>query len=98
MQWWCLCDCQLKLPQNDQKLVLIKEYDLTNGKRKSCGCMRNCNLVGQKFGKLTVLEYIKKYKLKNGNVYPRWKCICDCQLELPDEEKNIHMCQFQIYV
>lgn len=31
------------------------------------------DLTGQRFGKLTVLEYVK---IKNGN--SKWKCQCDC--------------------
>ena len=40
--------------------------------------MYRINLLNQKFTKLTVLDYIEDYKTKNGNISPRWKCLCDC--------------------
>lgn len=48
------------------------------------------NLVGQKFGRLTVLEYAgtKVYGKKNPTVNALWKCICDCQLDKPEEDRK----------
>ena len=80
--WICQCDCG--------KIKSIKSSSLRRGEIQSCGCLRNerskqakeklglvDNLVGQKFGLLTVLEKdeetTKKY---SGAVY--WKCLCDC--------------------
>lgn len=37
--WLCLCDCQLKLPTERQKLKLITGESLRSGKIKSCGCL-----------------------------------------------------------
>lgn len=66
--WRCKCDCggeiNAPLPQ------------LTSGYRKSCGCLSHPPLkpfVGQRFGKLTVLEYAGKHSGMH-----RWKCLCDC--------------------
>ena len=41
---------------------------------------RRLNLIGQKYDRLTVLEYAdeKHQKYYNGNHKPTWKCICDC--------------------
>ena len=39
-QWWCLCDCQLSKPIEDQELVLIVGTNLTKGITKSCGCLQ----------------------------------------------------------
>ena len=46
------------------------------------------NLIGQKFGRLTVIGYVQDYVTKTGSVVPRWKCLCDCQLDLPEEERK----------
>lgn len=56
----------------------IKEYQLDNiktGNTTSCGCSRqvNSDIIGQKFGMLTVLSYSHS---KNRKTY--WLCKCDC--------------------
>ena len=43
----CKCDC------GDEKI--IRNSRLKSGKTKSCGCRKTKKLVGQKFGKLTVI-------------------------------------------
>jgi hypothetical protein len=63
--WECKCDCG--------KICVTRLYS-----KKSCGCLRGntskySNLVGKKFGRLTVIEF---YKYKNKIKY--WKCKCDC--------------------
>jgi len=74
--WNCVCDCGNEFIANG--------YDLRAGKRRSCGCERKekirgrtINLINQKFGKLTVIEfaYYKKHKAC-------WKCECDCGNEV----------------
>lgn len=39
-QWWCLCDCQLNKPSNEQELTLVVGTNLTSGITKSCGCLQ----------------------------------------------------------
>lgn len=39
-QWWCLCDCQINMPETEQKLVLVTSPNLTRGNTKSCGCLQ----------------------------------------------------------
>lgn len=46
------------------------------GKVASCGCTRIKDLVGQKFGLLTVVDKTDKRNVHNGCVI--WKCVCDC--------------------
>lgn len=56
--------------------------NLKTGKVVSCGCyhkklisqMKTKDLVGQKFGKLTVLERVSSI----GENHIKWKCKCDC--------------------
>ena len=79
--WHCRCSCGNELD------VLGK--NLRNGNTKSCGCYqrrraaesnmkRAGSLVGQRFGKLQVLEeigFLTKTSGRNSRVY---KCLCDC--------------------
>jgi hypothetical protein len=73
VQWRCKCDC------GNEKITVA--YSLTHGVCTSCGCVRNennlarngLNLIGQKFGLLTVI----KYNGSNGT-QSTWKCQCDC--------------------
>lgn len=66
--WHCKCDC------GNEKDIM--KTSLTSGQTKSCGCLwmesikksNTANLLGQKFGRLTVIERV------NG----KWKCQCDC--------------------
>lgn len=72
--WVCQCDCG--------KIKPIRGSSLRNGTATSCGCLtyENAskaninNLVGKRFGKLTVLQDTKKRK--NHRVI--WLCQCDC--------------------
>lgn len=61
-KWKCQCSCGT--------VKEVNGYTLRSGESKSCGCKghRLIDLSGQRFGKLTVVEYKKPY----------WKCICDC--------------------
>lgn len=79
--WLCQCDC------GKEKLVLSK--CLINGETISCGCKRKCispknNLVGQKFGKLLVIEFLNfaqfNYKCRKSR-NASYKCRCDCGKE-----------------
>lgn len=66
--WHCKCDCGGEV---DAPL-----RQLTNGYRKSCGCLSKPPLkdfVGKRFGRLVVREYAGKWEGLH-----RWLCICDC--------------------
>lgn len=64
--WKVKCDCG--------NTTMAKTRDLTSGSKKSCGCIKSPNLIGKKFGKLTVIEKIAKKR----NGYHLWKALCDC--------------------
>lgn len=69
--WRCRCDCG-----ND---CLAVSSQLLKGYKKSCGCLSHPplkDLVGKRFGRLTVLAYEGK---RNG--MHRWRCRCDCGRE-----------------
>ena len=50
---------------------------------------RFIDLTGKKFGKLTVIEKAPTRISKAGHYVPYWYCVCDCQLNLPEEEREI---------
>lgn len=67
--WRCKCACG--------KIFSVNGKSLRENKTVSCGCLakeraKNINfkdIIGQYFGKLTVLNYL-------GN--SKWRCLCDC--------------------
>ena len=76
--WLCKCDCG--------KIKSIKSSSLRRGEIQSCGCLRNERvaevkkkksetMIGQRFGKLTVLTRSER-KGSGGELY--WICQCDC--------------------
>ena len=65
--WICQCDCG--------NTTIVKGASLRNGNTTSCGCSRRKNLIGQKFGHLTVIEYTNESSSGGSAI---WKCQCDC--------------------
>lgn len=69
----CKCDCR--------KIITTTVGHLKSGHTKSCGCQKSnliskskiIDLTGQKFGQLTVLNFID---IKNHNAM--WNCRCEC--------------------
>ena len=76
VRWRCRCECG--------KEIEVLGTSLRSGNTKSCGCLQKQkaaqslkNLVGQKFGKLTVIKRDESKPKGHGNpVY--WICQCDC--------------------
>lgn len=75
--WLCQCDC------GNTKEILGS--NLRKGRSKSCGCQQHANvggpaknLVGQRFGRLLVIE--RKGKNEHGSA--TWLCRCDCGKEI----------------
>ncbi len=69
--WLCQCDCG--------KETVVQTSKLINGHTKSCGCMKGVHgddLLGKKFNRLTVVEWIPPKERTNKR--NAWKCICDC--------------------
>ena len=67
--WKCLCDCG--------NTIEVTTGRLKTGNTKSCGCITRekvRNIIGERFGKLTVKEF--KYRDDNGDGY--YLCKCDC--------------------
>lgn len=61
----CQCDCGTIVP--------VRKTDLINNKTQHCKHCSGINLIGQKFGRLTVIK--KDYSKKNKGY---WICKCDC--------------------
>lgn len=79
--WLCRCDCG--------NYVVCRSDCLNNQHIQSCGCMviegvykksRTIanNMIGKRFGKLTVSEFIGYKMGSNGVNKAMYKCICDC--------------------
>ena len=90
--WNCICSCG-----TERK---VRGSSLRKGKSLSCGCLKKKlmserftkNLIGQVFGKLTVIEEMPHV---NGNAM--WKCKCECGNECIRSTKvltkpGIHSC------
>lgn len=76
--------CSFKCPYCG-KIFTTKLDNVVQGDTKSCGCYavksskengkkKAANLIGQKFGKLTVLRKTDQRR----NTYVVWECQCDC--------------------
>ncbi len=74
LHWHCICDCGNEID--------VESGNLRSGRTKSCGCQRAKNignkiaknLIGQKFGKLLVID--RTEKRMSGAII--WECQCDC--------------------
>lgn len=64
--WSCQCDC------GGERIA--ETHDLTHGKTTSCGCGRNLDIAGQKYGRLTAIKPTDK-RTSSGII---WECLCDC--------------------
>lgn len=76
-KWICECDCGKK--------ISVVRGSLTNGRTRSCGCLRadnnhsqEKNLAGMRFGHLVVESRDTPYVKPNGLLVSRWNCTCDC--------------------
>ena len=78
--WICKCDCGNPIPR------VVRAQNLLNGKTTSCGCTQRKrereNLIGQKFGMLTVLSQANDKVRSDGYHIAIWNCVCDCGNEI----------------
>lgn len=65
-KWNCICDCGNK--------KIVDSQMLRRGYIKDCGCKIKNRLVGQKFGKLTVIKNTGERQSKD----IVWLCQCEC--------------------
>lgn len=85
--WWVQCNCGRSKPFEVSGDSLRRGHktgcnycDLEKQKQlmSNIGKQNASNLVGQKFGKLTVLKRVENRIYKNGKSVVMWKCLCDC--------------------
>ena len=69
VRYECLCECG--------KTTIITGQHLKSGVTNSCGCIKSPNIVGKKFGKLTVIDRVLDTKFPNKKRYIN-KCLCEC--------------------
>ncbi len=65
-----ICKCKCKCGN----FHYVNSKELIRGGTKSCGCKRSARLIGEKFGRLLVIEKLNEKK----NNYNMWKCLCEC--------------------
>ena len=84
-RWLCQCDCGNEL--------VVSYNSLNSGNTKSCGCVlrektkerwkqyrEENNCIGQKFGRLTVIEFLR---IENEDAIYLFHCDCGNNVELP---------------
>lgn len=80
-KWRCKCSC------DQHTIVDVLASNLKNGHTTSCGCLQKQitsekhlkNLIGAKFGRLTVIDRAKDYISSTGKTRKVvWLCQCEC--------------------
>lgn len=79
--WHCQCECG--------KECDVRANDLKSGNTTSCGCFQQEargkknfeDLIGKRFGRLTVLYRMPNHITPSGQTKTIWKCKCDCGKE-----------------
>ena len=82
IMWKCQCDCGT--------MRNVSGASLRKGKSTCCGCVKqnqNADMIGQKFGMLTVIERTSE-KSRNGSIV--WRCKCDCGNECIRSTSILH--------
>ena len=82
LSWYCKCECG--------NYTYTTAYNLISGKARSCGCLikerasqvHSKDLVGKKFGRLTVLHRADPWYTAGGIPQVRYVCKCDCGNEV----------------
>lgn len=83
-QYLCKCDC------GNEKIV--RRNNLICEKTKSCGCIKIgpkkkiINIIGNKYGKLTVIKELEEKSNNNQRLY---LCKCDCGNEKIVAQNNL---------
>lgn len=74
-RWYYECECECGT------VKYIQSSKLNENGQKSCGCLNyiRANLIGEKFGRLTVIAF--SYSNKKARCQ-HWSCQCDCGKEI----------------
>lgn len=76
--WKCKCDCG--------NVKVIRKDSLTLGMTRSCGCIKNYNLIGKRFGYLTVT---KEIGVTSNHTKRLFYCKCDCGTVVVVDKGNL---------
>lgn len=76
---FCKCECGTEKFVNLRTLLVGSSKDCGCGRKQTLRESRTKNIVGQKFGKLTVVELLSESTKANRRQY---KCKCDCGNEV----------------
>jgi hypothetical protein len=82
VRWECLCE------NCGRKTVMLRN---TLKAATSCGCIRGKykDLTGQRFGRWTVLERVRRSEPHANGSWYDWKCLCDCGTERLVDAKDL---------
>lgn len=73
--WRCKCSC------GNPSIISVLGTNLRNGRSSSCGKCQQYEVIGKRYGRLTILEVDNDYKIvnkiKNNHTY--YKCRCSCE-------------------
>ena len=85
LKWECLCEC------GNICIVSTKSLQRKDNPTVSCGCIKReyDDLVGKRFGMLTVISQEPDAITESGNKHRRWKCKCDCGGIIISQESNL---------
>jgi hypothetical protein len=85
--WNCACDCGNHFIARGDALV--------RGEQQSCGCntprtpIGEAEMVGRRFGRLTVIGFADKTVSAAGYTHRRWLCRCDCGAEKISAQRQL---------
>ena len=87
--WLCRCECGIE--------KVIDGSNLRKGHTRSCGCYKKqyfsesnrLDLVGKKFGKLEVIEFVNMKRIGKQKRASTWKCKCSCGGEIVTRGSNL---------
>lgn len=76
--WLCKCECG--------NTIAVRGQALRDGNTKSCGCYQkqsvseSClkNEIGNKYGRLLVIDKAESIRYLDRHIYSQWLCKCDC--------------------
>lgn len=72
--WLCKCDCGNE--------IIATGYHLKRGDISSCGCIRQLDITGKKYGKLTAVSRDNEFSAQHKHKHSFWKCKCECGNEI----------------
>lgn len=72
--WTCVCECGTVRD--------VDGHGMKNGTSASCGCVRKSNIIGNRYGFLTVIQDLGvKKTVTSTKEYHLYLCKCDCGVE-----------------